>query len=159
MVLLQLPPQNSQTGAPLSPFKQPVMVSSSGLSSAGSALVESSNCKVFCTQQGHCDRHIVCHIPETGQNGSAVHSTPSRLLSARLVHCYCLIYTLQLHSQVKVKTPPKPLQAEHSSNSDIWLLAWTLPISREQWWVLKLQGYAKYLQHCIGPLSSVTSEV
>jgi len=37
---------------------------------------------------------IVCHIPETGQNGSAVHSTPSRLLSARLVHCYCLINTL-----------------------------------------------------------------
>ena len=117
-------PQNSQIGAPLSPSKQPcIMVSSSGLSSAGSALVESSNCKVFCTHQRHCDRHIVCHIPGTGQNGSAVHSTPSRLLSARLVHCYCLINTLQLHSGVKVKAPPKPLQAEHSSNSDIWLLA------------------------------------
>ena len=66
-------PQNSQIGAPLSPSKQPVMVSSSGLSSAGFALVESSNCKVFCTQQRHCDRHIVCHIPGASQNGSAVH--------------------------------------------------------------------------------------
>ena len=65
--------QNSQIGAPLSPSKQPVMVSSSGLSSAGFALVESSNCKVFCTQQRHCDRHIVCHIPGASQNGSAVH--------------------------------------------------------------------------------------
>jgi len=37
---------------------------------------------------------IVCHIPGASQNGSAVHSTPSRLLSARLVHCYCLIYIL-----------------------------------------------------------------
>ena len=47
MFLLQLTPHNSQIGAPLSPSKQPVIVSSSGLSSAGSALVESSNCKVF----------------------------------------------------------------------------------------------------------------
>ena len=132
------------------------MVSNSGLSSAGSALFESSNCQVFCTQQ-HCDSHIACHIPGASQNGSAVNSTQSRLLSARLVHCYCLINTLQLHSRVKVKAPPKPLQAEHSRNSDIWLLAWTLPISHGQWWVLKLLGYAKYLQHCIRPLSSVTS--
>ena len=123
MVLLQLTPQNSLTGAPLSPSKQPVMVSSSGLSSPGSALVESSNCKIFCSQQGHCDRYIVCHIPGASQNGSTVHSTPSRLLSARLVPCYCLINTLQLHSRIKVKAPPKPLQAERSSNSDIWLLA------------------------------------
>jgi len=123
MVLLQLTPQNSQIGAPLSPSKQPVIVSSNGLSSAGSALVESSNCKIFCSQQGHCDRYIVCHIPGAGQNGSAVHSTPSRRLSAQLVHCYCLINTLQLHSRIKVKAPPKPLQAERFSNSDIWLLA------------------------------------
>jgi len=54
MVLLQLTPQNSQIGAPLSPSKQPCNgLYSSGLSSAGSALVESSNCKVFCTQQRH----------------------------------------------------------------------------------------------------------
>ena len=85
-------PPNSQIGAPLSPSKQPVMVSSSGLSSAASALFESSSCKVFCTQQRHCDGHIVGHTPGACQNGSAVHSTPSRLLSARLVHCYCLIH-------------------------------------------------------------------
>jgi len=124
MVLLQLTPQYSQIGAPLSPSKQPSCNGfSSGLSSASSAPVESSNCKVFCSQQGHCDRYIVCHIPGAGQNGSAVHSTPSRPLSAQLVHCYCLINTLQLHSWVKVKAPSKPLQAKHSSNSDIWLLA------------------------------------
>jgi len=58
---------------------------SSGLSSAGSALVESSNCKVFCTQQRHCDRHIVCHIPGAGQNGSAVHSTHKILCDAHLI--------------------------------------------------------------------------
>jgi len=74
MVLLQLTPQNSQIGAPLSPSKQPVIISSSGLSSAGSALVESSKCKIFCSQQGHCDRYIVCHIPGAGQNGSACSS-------------------------------------------------------------------------------------
>ena len=110
MVLLQLTPQNSQIGTPLSPSNSlKWFLAASGLSSAGSTLVESSNCKVICTQQRHCDRHIVCHIPGAGQNGSAVHSTPSRLLSARLVHCYCLIYTLQLHSWAKVKAPPKPL--------------------------------------------------
>jgi len=120
---------------------------SSGLSSAGSALVESSNCKIFCSQQGHCDRHIVCHIP--GAARTEVQFIP---LHQGCWYCYCLINTLQLHSQIKMKAPPKPLQAEHSSNSDIWLLAWTLPICHEQWWVLKLQGYAKYLQHCIRPL-------
>jgi len=58
---------------------------------------------------------------------------------------------------LRLKHPlAKPLRAKHSRNSDIWLRAWTLPISHEQWWVLKLQGYTKYLQHCIRPLSSVT---
>jgi len=118
------------------------MVSRCGLSSAGSALVESSKQPVMVSTQAvlwlkvatvrsfALNRGIVTDImPATflpwSQNGSAMHSTPSRLLSARLVHCYCLIITLYLHSQrwVKVKAPPKPLQAEHSSNSDIWLLA------------------------------------
>ena len=35
-------------------------------SSAGSTLVESSNCKDFYTQQGHCDRYNACHTPEPG---------------------------------------------------------------------------------------------
>jgi len=46
-----------------------------------------------------------------------------------------------------VKTPSKPLQAEYSSNSDIWLLASTLP---SQPYVLKTVMSAKittYLQH------------
>ena len=118
-------PQNSQIGAPLSPSKQPVMVSSSGLSSAGFALVESSNCKVFCTQQRHCDRHIVCHIPGASQNGDAVHSTPSikavvSQVGALLLLNIYISYTVGLRRK---HPPPKPLQAEHSSNSDIWLLA------------------------------------
>ena len=144
-------------GAPLSPSKQLVMVSRCGLSSAGSALVESSNCKVFCTQQRHCDRHIVCHIPGAGHAEWKCSSFHSIKVVVSQVGALLLLNTLHLHSRVKAKAPPKPLQAEHSSNFDIWLLAWTLPISHEQWWVLKLQGYAKYLQHCIRPLSSVTS--
>jgi len=36
-------------------------ICSGGSSSAASTLVESRNCKVFCTQQGHCDGHNACH--------------------------------------------------------------------------------------------------
>jgi len=122
--------------------------------------VESSNCKVFCTQQRHCDRHNYC-LPHSWSQSewkrSSFHSIKavvSQVGALLLLNIY--ITNSYRWKQVKVKAPPKPLQAERSSNSDIWLLAWTLPISHEQWWVLKLQGYAKY---CIRPLSSVTSEV
>jgi len=76
--------------APLSPSKQPGPVStltySSRSSLIGTALVQYSNCKVFYTQQGHCYRHNACHTPPK-QGWYAVHSTPSRLLSARSVPC------------------------------------------------------------------------
>jgi len=43
-------------------------------SSAGSTLVESSNWKVFYTQQGHCDRHNASHTPRARMVCSAFHS-------------------------------------------------------------------------------------
>ena len=48
---------------------------SAGSSSASHALVENSNCKVFYTQQGHCDWHNVCHTPGARMVSSAFHST------------------------------------------------------------------------------------
>jgi len=54
------PPKKAQLRAPLSSLQtawtgfDPNLYSS-GSSSAGPALVENSNCKVFYTQQGHCE--------------------------------------------------------------------------------------------------------
>jgi len=73
----------AQLRATLSPFQtawtsfNPYLYSG-GSSSTGSSLAESSKCNVFYTEQEHCDRR-------TGW--CAVHSTSSRLLSARSVPC------------------------------------------------------------------------
>ena len=64
----------------LSHSKQPGLVSnimcsySGRSSSAGSGLVESSNCKVFHSQQGLCDGYNACHTPRAMMVCSAFHS-------------------------------------------------------------------------------------
>ena len=85
----QITSRKAQLRAPLSPLQtawtsfNPYLIYSSGSFSAGPALVENS--KVFILNRDIVTNTMSAIPPEPGW--CAVHSTPPRLLSARLVPC------------------------------------------------------------------------
>ena len=78
-------------------------LNSCGLSSAGYALVKSSNCKVFCTQPGHCFRYNTC------QSQDDMHSIPLHQGSCQIGQCI-------------VTTPPTSTTIDHNSKQQIYSL-------------------------------------
>ena len=73
------PPKKGSIKSSLSPPEHPGPVTTlihiaEGLSSAGSALVKGSNCKVFYTQQSIVTDKIVCHTPGARMVCSAFHT-------------------------------------------------------------------------------------
>jgi len=77
------PPKKAQFKSS-SPILQTAYLYGGGSSSAGSTLVESSNCEVFNTQQGIMIDNA-CHTPRVRMVCSAFHSI--KVVSARLVPC------------------------------------------------------------------------
>ena len=78
-------------------------LNSCGLSSAGYALVKSSNCKVFCTQPGHCFRYNTC------QSQDDMQSIPLHQGSCQIGQCI-------------VTTPPTSTTIDHNSKQHIYSL-------------------------------------
>ena len=113
--------QKAQLRAPLSPLQTAWTCFDPCLYSGGSSFSRpcsggKSNCKIFYTQQGHCDWHNVCHTPGARLVSSAFHSTKAVVIgflssqtysrrhhdSLLLKERWCLIQSGTDYSEIKI---------------------------------------------------------